>query len=175
MRSFVLIIHTLKRHPLVITFLTGAIFSLLLFVHTFTKAADLLPVPLPPAEKITLFVTTLYDTQNVYTDTILAMTIVLSFLQALLTAVVLYHFKDRSLLMRRYSTLSGVALLVAILGTSCAACTLALASGIFSFTFLTSLAALLPFGGAELTFVGIITIAFLLYKTGDLVAKGNVC
>ncbi len=98
----------------------------------------------------------------------------LSLLSGLNIALFTYYIKNKRDLLK-LGGLSGLGLLIGILGIGCGPCGMVLLSAVIGLSASTGLIVLLPWHGAELGWLGLLLLASSIYLLLRRLAKGETC
>lgn len=156
--------------------LSALFFFSILLVQNGSVAIDALSfTSLSLSTRLSLFLTTLFDTSSNFSVSALLLALLGSIVGALNISLAYVYMTMRGRLILRSGLYSGMGLLLAFLGLGCAACGTALLGVLLSFLGLSSFLSLLPYGGQEIGYVGLVVLLVATSVLARKVATPNVC
>lgn len=166
-----------RKDSIAVAFVASIFFLLLLlFIQNGSSAFDILSLRSLPFEKsVILFFTILFDFESTFTTSTFIVAIVGSILGGYNLALLYTYIMNRGELIVKSGLYSGSGLIFAFFGIGCAACGTAVLSALLGFFGLSGALALLPYGGQEIGYLGIIILVYATYSLAKKVIAPNVC
>ncbi|MEN9551736.1 MAG: hypothetical protein RI935_113 [Candidatus Parcubacteria bacterium] len=120
-------------------------------------------------------VSTLFDINNSFTTSSLAVSIITSLLTGVVLSLFYVYIKNHSEMIMKSGLYSGTGLLLALMGVGCAACGTVIITTLFGIAGGTFLTNVLPYNGEEFGYVGIIILLFSIHTLLKKINTPNVC
>lgn len=151
-------------------------FFFVLFMQNGKAAGEILSFDVVPAmERFALASSTLFDLHSSFSTPAILLVFLGSVIGGLNLALVYTYLRTRGELVLKSGLYSGLGLFFAFLGIGCAACGTALLSALLGFFGLSGVLALMPYGGMEVGYAGIVILFIATYVLSKKVTAPNVC
>jgi hypothetical protein len=125
--------------------------------------------------RLKLFMSSLFDISQLSEIATLTLVICVTFIGALVVALMYTYIAMRGKMILRSGLYSGVGLVLAILGVGCAACGTVLLATVLSFFGFGGLLTYFPYHGIEVGYAGVVMLSYVVYTLIIRLANPYTC